>query len=401
MTRRSGVTIPAGFMAAGLWCGVKKKGAGLDLALIVSDRPATASGVFTTNQVKGAPVLWNQKALRGGAARAIVVNSGNANVMTATADGDTARMAEAVGEFYGFPAGQTLVASTGVIGQPMPMEKILKGIGALAPTVSPRGGCDAARAIMTTDLVMKESSAKTAIGGKSVAVGGCAKGSGMIHPNMATMLAFITTDAAVTKAVAKELVKRAADRSFNRITVDGDTSTSDMLLFMANGAAGAPVIDTASGKRYEALLEAVSKVCVDLAKKVVRDGEGATKFVTVTVTGAAKEKDAEKVAKAIATSSLVKTALFGEDANWGRIFMAAGNAGVAFDPARLTLSIGGAPIFKNGGLVSPDWEKKVAPRLKKPEVDIHLDLGGGGGEAQVWTCDFSYDYVKINGDYRS
>ncbi len=401
MTQRGGVTTPAGFMAGGLWCGVKKKEAGADLALIVSDRPATVAGVFTQNQVKGAPVLWSQQVVKSGQAKAIVANSGNSNVMTATADDDCRTMAESVARFYGVPASDVLVASTGVIGQPLPIEAIIKGIDALAPTVSPRGGSDAARAIMTTDLTPKESCVKLTLGGKNVAVGGCAKGSGMIHPNMATMLCFVTTDATIGKAALKELTKRAADVSFNRISVDGDSSTSDMLIVLANGAAGTPIIEKPTGKRFAQLLDAVTEVCVDLAKKIVLDGEGATKFITVRVTGAAKEKDAALVAKSIATSNLVKTALFGEDANWGRILMAAGNAGVKFDPAKIALTISGAPVFSDGALAAADWEEKVAPLLKKREITLALDLGLGDKSADVWTCDLSYDYVKINGDYRT
>lgn len=401
MIQRGGVTAPAGYLAGGLWCGVKKEGAGLDLALIVSDRPATVAGVFTQNQVKGAPVTWSQQVVRSGSAKAIVANSGNSNVMTATADDDCRTMAASVGQFYDVPATDVVVASTGVIGKPLPIDAIVKGIVTLAPTVSPRGGSDAARAIMTTDLAPKESSAKISVGSKTVTVGGCAKGSGMIHPNMATMLCFVTTDAAISKAALKDLTKRAADASFNRITVDGDSSTSDMLIVMANGASGAAVIEKPTGKKFAQLLTAVTEVCVDLAKKIVVDGEGATKFVTVRVTGAAKEKEAALVARSIATSNLVKTALFGEDANWGRILMAAGNAGVKFDPAKISLRISGAPVFADGGLVSDDWEQGVAPLLKARDIELALDLGQGDKEADVWTCDLSYDYVKINGDYRT
>ncbi|VAX16107.1 Glutamate N-acetyltransferase @ N-acetylglutamate synthase [hydrothermal vent metagenome] len=398
--KRSGVTAPKGFMAAGGACGVKPDGS-FDLALIASDRPAVAWGVFTKNVVKGAPVIVSKENLRSKTSRVIVVNSGNANVLAENDYKNAKAMAQTAAEFVGCAPREAFVASTGVIGQPLPIEKVLKGIETIAPYLRPSGGKDAAKAIMTTDLAAKEAQAELKIGSKDVLVGGVAKGSGMIHPSMATMLAFVTTDAAISRPVLKKLVKEANEASFNRITVDGDTSTSDMLLVMANGASGAELIDKPSGQRYAKLLSAVTSVCVDLARKVVKDGEGATKFVSVKVTSAKTEKAAKSVAMSIARSSLVKTALFGEDANWGRILCAAGYAGVNFDPSKISLNICGKPVFQNGKLVSADWEKKVAPLLKKRDVEISLDLGGGNASAEVWTCDLSHDYIRINTEYRN
>ncbi|MBI5816417.1 MAG: bifunctional glutamate N-acetyltransferase/amino-acid acetyltransferase ArgJ [Nitrospinae bacterium] len=396
----SGVTAPKGFAAGGIHCGVKKTAA-KDLAVIISLKPAVASGVFTRNSVKGAPVIWSREVARRGGAMGIVANSGNSNVLTKEGYVHAGRMAAAVAKHIGCGPEKIFVASTGVIGQPLPIEKVEKGVAALMPNLSRIGGGDAAEAIMTTDLVKKEFSAHTAVGGKTVTIGGCAKGSGMISPSMATMLAFITTDAAMSKAAVRDLTKRACDASFNRVTVDGDTSTSDMLLVMANGASGAPLIAKPSGAAYSKVLEKVTQACVHLAQEVVRDGEGATKFISVAVKGAASQKAAERVAMAIAKSPLVKTAFFGQDANWGRILCAAGYSGVPIDPSRVTLSIGGVTIFRKGGLVSGDWEKKASARLKLRDIAMVIDLGAGAASTEVWTCDFSYDYIRINADYRT
>ncbi len=400
MAKRSGVTVPAGFSAGGYHCGIKKDGKP-DLGMIVSDRPAVAWAVFTDNRVKGAPVLLSQKHLRSAVVNGVVINSGNSNVMTLNGMRDAERMADGMASNFGWKRNQILVASTGVIGEPLPIEKIESGINTLAPALKATGGLDLAEAITTTDLAIKEKAVRIQLGDKKVAVGGAAKGSGMIHPSMATMLAFVTTDATVTKPVLKELVKRSCDQSFNRISVDGDTSTSDMFMVMANGASGAPMIDKPSGKLYSALLDAVTSVSTDLAKKIVKDGEGATKFVTVRVTGARSVKDADLTAMSIARSNLVKTALFGQDANWGRIVMAAGNSGARFDPEKLSLKICKAPVFTNGALVTAGWESRVAPRLKFKDILIELDLGAGPASSEVWTCDLSYDYIRINADYRS
>jgi glutamate N-acetyltransferase/amino-acid N-acetyltransferase len=402
MKRRSGVTKPIGFMAGGIDCGIKKDKT-KDLALIVSDRPAKAWGVFTTNNIKGAPVIISKEHLRSPFARGIVVNSGNANTantFTIKAVDHAIRMTKAVAISLGCEPRSIFVASTGVIGKPLPISKIERGIAKLSGEISVYGGADAAEAIMTTDLVIKESHASFKIGSKKVTVGGCSKGSGMIHPNMATMLAFVTMDAAVSRSVLKDIVKRANEDSFNKITVDGDTSTSDMFIALANGASGAPLIEKPRGKRYSLLLDKVTLVCVDLAKAVVRDGEGATKFVTVNVTGARSEKDAILIAKSIAKSSLVKTAMFGQDANWGRILCAAGYAGPPIDASKITIKLCGVTAFKQGSLPK-DFEARVKPMMKKSNITISLDLGAGKATAQVWTCDMSYDYIRINTDYRS
>ncbi len=400
MGKRSGVTAAKGFIAGGLHCGVKKVNEP-DLAMIVSDPPAVGWGVFTTNRVKGAPVVVSRSHLRSRYIRGVVANSGNSNTLTENALRDAKRMAVKAAEMTGCRAGQMIVASTGVIGQPLPIRKIENGIAELAPTLDEKGGAAAAKAIMTTDLVSKEASASYMAGRRKITVGGCAKGSGMVHPNMATMLCFVTTDAAISKNALKALTKEANAASFARVTVDGDTSTSDMLIILANGASGAPMIDKPSGARYRALVKNVCKVCADLAKKVAMDGEGATKFITVAVKGAKRETDAKKTAMAVAKSSLVKTAMFGEDANWGRILCAVGYCGAPIDPERITLKIGGITVYRNGAVAAGDWEKRLAPKLKNRNIRIDIDLGAGKAGAEVWTCDLSYDYVKINADYRT
>ncbi len=400
MAKANGVTAPEGYLAGGVHCGLKEDGA-KDLAMIVSDRPATAWGVFTKNRIKGAPVIVTRSHLRSGAARGIVVNSGNANTLTRNGIQTATRMATAASRVVGCSTREILVASTGVIGKPLPIEKVEAGIASLGAKLKPGGGAAAAEAIMTTDLVRKECSARMSVGSKPVIIGGCAKGSGMIHPNMATMLGFITTDAAVSKEALKDLVKRANADSFGLVTVDGDTSTSDMLLIMANGASGSPCITAAKGKRYSELVDCVTGVCADLAKKVARDGEGATKFITVTVNGAKTDKAARAIAMSIAKSNLVKTAMFGQDANWGRILCAAGAAGQQIDADRVALKICGVTVFANGGLADDGWESRVTAKLKSKEIPIHVDVACGDGSARVWTCDMSYDYIRINADYRS
>ncbi|MBI4665637.1 MAG: bifunctional glutamate N-acetyltransferase/amino-acid acetyltransferase ArgJ [Nitrospinae bacterium] len=401
MSLRTGVTFAEGYLAGGTHCGVKKDGASKDLAIILSEKPAVVWGVFTTNRITGSSVVWSRDCLKSRNVQAIVVNSGNSNVLTRQGYAHTQRMARAVAKKAGVKESQVIVASTGVIGQPLPIEKVEIGIETLFPQISAEGGAGAAEAIMTTDIRQKIMDATLSIGGKTVKVGGCAKGAGMISPSMATMLAFVTTDAALTKPVIKDLTRRACEMSFNRITVDGDTSTSDMFVIMANGASGAPLIDKPSGKRYDELLGKVTGVCQHLAHEIVRDGEGATKFAVIKVTGAVTGKAAKQVGMSIAKSPLVKTALFGQDANWGRILCAAGYSGVNMSAEKLTLKIGGITVFAKGGLARDDWETIVAPKLKEPNVEISLDLGMGGAQAEVWTCDLTYDYIRINADYRT
>lgn len=400
MSNRTGVTAPIGFLAAGAHCGIKKDKI-KDLALIFSDRPATAWGVFTTNIVKGAPVIVSKEHIKHPATRAIVINSGNANTVARNDLANAKRMAKTAAECLGISLKETLVASTGVIGEELPIKIVERGILELAPYLKPGGGRDAAQAMMTTDTVIKEATAKLKLGSKNVTIGSCAKGAGMIHPNMATMLAIITTDAALTKPVLKDMVRRANAVSFDCISVDGDVSTSDMFIVMANGASGAPLIEKSSGQRYSKILDKVTGVCVDLAQQIARDGEGATKFITVDVTGAAGYGSAKKVAMSIAASSLVKTAMFGEDANWGRILSSAGYAGVPFDLKKVTLKIGNVTLYRKGVAISGDRAKKVKALIKKKDIAVSLDLGQGRAKARVWTCDLSYDYIKINADYRT
>ena len=397
---RSGTTFAGGYRAGGLYCGIKKDQK-KDLAIIASDRPAVAWALLTTNRVKGAPVLVTRAHLRSPLTRAIVVNSGNANTVTPEGLAHARAMTSAVGRALGCPPSQVLIAATGVIGQSLPIEKVICGIEALVPALSPEGGSDAAEAILTTDTSIKEAQVEFNSSGAQVRIGGCAKGAGMIHPSMATLLVFLTTDATVSRPVLRDVLTCANDASFHRITIDGDTSTSDTLVLMANGASGAAEIMESSGADYEQLLGGVTEICQDLARQVVRDGEGATKFITVQVTGAASEKYSRQVAMTIARSTLVKAALFGEDANWGRILCAAGYAGVPIQAARLTLHINNVLIMRDGALTKEAWEQCVAPTLKNRDIAVHLNLGAGVHSSEVWTCDLSYDYVRINAHYRT
>lgn len=395
-----GVTAATGFHAGGTASGIKKNGAP-DLAMIFSERPAVAAGVFTTNIVQAAPVLLSKSYLtQEPFMRAVIINSGNANACTGIAGYNAAvAMTEAAGRMIGTRAEEVLVASTGVIGAPLPVEKIAETLAKKPDFLSEKSGKEAARAIMTTDTFPKEAAVRLVMDGVIVHVGGMAKGSGMIHPQMATMLGFITTDLAIDRPLLQQALQRAAQLTFNRITVDGDTSTNDCLLALANGAAGNRPVTT-SGAAYEVFLEALVHVCRELARMIVRDGEGATKFVTINVRGARTEQEAEKIAKSIAGSNLVKTAIFGEDANWGRILAAVGYAGVPFDPGRVEISLGALPVCRGGmGLCFDEKEAKAI--LQAKEITIEVRLGEGVETATVWTCDLSYDYVKINGSYRT
>ncbi|KJS75205.1 MAG: ornithine acetyltransferase [Desulfotomaculum sp. BICA1-6] len=393
-----GVTAPQGFSAAGVAAGIKngKK----DVALLVSDRPAAAAGVFTTNRVKAFPVLVSMRHLEDGSARAVVANSGNANACNGPqGEGDALSMIAQAASLLGIPADQVLVASTGVIGQPMPMDKVLDGIRRAAAELNPQGGADAATAIMTTDTVLKEEAVTLELDGCPVTVGGMAKGSGMIHPNMATMLAFVATDAAISPGLLQQALKQVVDRTFNMITVDGDTSTNDAVLALANGAAGNPPIE-AEGPAYAAFCAALEAVCRKLAVAVARDGEGATKLLEVRVLGAATDDDARLVAKSVAASSLVKSAVFGEDANWGRVLCAAGYSGAAFNPEAVDIYLGEIKVAENGGALPFD-EEAAALVLAQKEVVFTIDLKQGPAQATAWGCDLTYDYVRINGSYRT
>jgi len=396
-TLPGGATAPVGFRAGGASCGVRGSG-GPDLGLLVSERPCDAAAVFTRNAFKGAPLGVTREAVEAGGLRAVVVNSGNANAATGSRGAEDAyAMQGAVGEALGVQAGRVAVASTGVIGEHLPMDRVTSGIREASAGLS-GDGTPFAEAILTTDARTKEAAVQVEAGGKTVTVGGTAKGSGMIHPNMGTMLAFLTTDAAVEPGCLQETLNRATNRSFNRVTVDGDTSPSDMALLLANGAAGNEPLTTASAD-FPALSEAVEAVTRTLAKEIARDGEGATRLVEVVVEGAESEELAAALAKSVVGSNLVKAAVFGEDANWGRVLTAMGYAGVPFDPDGLELWFGPVKVFEGAPVLHETAEANAA--LATGEVRITARLGEGGASATAWGCDLSYEYVRINGSYRT
>jgi glutamate N-acetyltransferase/amino-acid N-acetyltransferase len=393
------VTSPEGFLAGAIHSGIKKDG-GLDLTIICSDRPASIAGVFSKNQVKSATVPLSQKVVEGVFGRAIVANSGNANSVTGEQGEKDARvMAITTAKALSISAHEVAVASTGTIGVHMPMDSIVDGIERLAPTLSPDGGDNAAKAIMTTDTCAKKVAVKVPLSVGEITIGGMAKGSGMICPNMATMLAFITTDAKIEPAFLSRALDAANKSTFNSITVDGDCSTNDMVLLMANGAADAAPIDELSGD-YTRFFEGLRHVCAQLAEMIVRDGEGATTLVRIHVDGAVNEVDAQQVAKKIANSLLVKTAIFGNDANWGRIIMAVGNAGVTINPDIIDIRFGDIVMLEAGCPRQFDEEQATA-YLSQKEIDITVDLNMGTESATVLTCDLSYDYIEINASYRT
>ena len=393
-----GVTAPKGYRAAGIAAGLKASGLP-DLALIVSDGAAIAAGVFTTNQVQAACVTYcRQQLQRQATAQAILCNSGQANAGTG-AQGWAAVLAKAkwIGDALGIPADQVLIASTGVIGQQIPLEKVRVAIPNLLASLSPTGSDPAATAILTTDLVKKSIALETQIGDRPVRIGGIAKGSGMIHPHMATLLAFVTCDATVSPHLWQQMVRRAADCSFNQITVDGDTSTNDMLLALANGQSRTPAI-TEMGPEASRLEGMLTEVCTHLAKAVARDGEGATCLIEVQVRGTSDDAAARKIARTIAGSMLTKAAVFGRDPNWGRIAGAAGRAGVSFNAEQLEIRLGEFLLMQQG--TPQEFDRSAASNyLKQDPVVIALKVGEGSGVGQAWGCDLSYDYVKINAEY--
>ncbi|HWE62811.1 MAG TPA: bifunctional glutamate N-acetyltransferase/amino-acid acetyltransferase ArgJ [Chloroflexota bacterium] len=399
ITRRTitgGVTAAHDFLAAGTACGIKKTPDALDLGIVLSGRPATVAATFTRNRAAAAPVQLCRERLRAGRARAVVANSGNANACTGEQGRrDAAAMARLTAARYGLDEGEVWVLSTGVIGVPLPMARVEQGIAQCAP--SRDGGDDFARAILTTDTRTKSIALELDCAGVPVRLGGVAKGSGMIHPNMATMLSLLTTDAAVAPGFLQAALSRAVDRSFNLISVDGDSSTNDTVLLLANGAAGGPTIDAqhAGAALFEA---ALADACTYLAREVARDGEGARSLVEVRVRGAASEHDAHAIGRAVTLSPLVKTAVFGGDPNWGRVICAAGNAGVAFEPEQASLFLHDICLFRQG-LGVPFDRARAADLLRQPEVTFTLDLGLGNGNAIAWSCDLSYDYVRINAEY--
>lgn len=402
-----GVTAPKGYRAAGITAGLKPSGAP-DLALIVSEGDAIAAGIFTTSQVRAACVDYCRERLADKpSARAILVNAGQANAATGAAGRqDADDCAQLLADTLGIEPEAILLASTGVIGQRIAMDAMRSGIPQVVAALSETGGPTAAQSILTTDLVVKTIALETEIAGRPVRMGGMAKGSGMIHPNMATMLAFVTCDAAVSPQLWQEMLSRAGDRTFNQVTVDGDTSTNDSLFALTNGQSRTPAI-TQWGPEAEVLEAMLTEVCGHLARAIARDGEGATCLVEVAVSGAADEKAAQRVAKTIAGSSLVKSAIFGRDPNWGRIAGAAGRAGVKFDQQDLRIELGefvlmdqGQPqpfdrVAANGYLTA----KAAGAYLQDDTVEIRVSIGSGPGRAKAWGCDLSYDYVRINAEY--
>lgn len=394
-----GVVAPLGFLASGVSAGLKKQDK-RDLALIVAESTVPAAAVFTTNSVAAAPIIVSRRHVAGGVARAVVINAGNANACTGEqGERDAAATAESLAAEIGCPPEAVIVSSTGVIGVPLPVEKILSAMPEAVRALDSRSGDDAATAIMTTDTFAKQTAVSLDLGGRRITVGGMAKGSGMIAPNMATMLAVITTDAPLTSAACDAALRSSVATTFNRVTVDMDTSTNDMCVLLASGAAGGVVIEP-GGPEFEAVEQAVHEVALELARMIARDGEGATKLVTVTVAGAASTADAERAAFAVANSPLVKTALFGNDANWGRVAMAIGRSGAHLDPDRFDIDLAGIAVCRAGAAVGFD-EDEALQALRQPEVTVAVDLHVGDREATVWTCDLTYEYVRINGEYRS
>lgn len=395
-----GITAPVGFRAAGLHCGIKKPGL-LDLALIVSECSGPIAGLFTTNKVVAAPVILDRHHLRHGRGRAILVNSGNANACTGSAGLLAARQtASRLAKALGVPTQQVFVGSTGVIGRTLPVDRILKALPDLVHGLSVRGGAQAARAILTTDLKPKSVVRRARINGRMVTIGGIAKGSGMIHPEMATMLGYLTTDAAITQKALQRALREAVDASFNCISVDGDTSTNDTVLCLSNGMADNRQIKEGS-PAFRQFTRLLTEACEPLALAICRDGEGVTKVVKIEVVGAASLRQARAVARTIGTSNLVKTALFGEDANWGRVMAAVGRAGVPVDPSKISLSFGGIPMVRRGVGLGLHAERRIAKVFQRKEFTITVGLGHGSHCAHLWTTDLSYDYVRINASYRS
>ena len=401
-----GVCAAQGFKAGGIHVGVKTKATWKkDVALIVSDVDCSAAAVFTKNVVKAAPIHVDMKHLADGKARAVIANSGNANACAPQGEENAIRMCQAAAKAIGCKGEDVLVSSTGVIGQTLNIQVIEDGVAELYAVLeaSAEGSDAAAHAIMTTDTVKKEVAVETTIGGKTVRMGGIAKGSGMIHPNMGTMLCFLTTDCAISSAMIKTALLETVNVSFNRISVDGDTSTNDTCVVLANGLAGNAEI-TEKGEDYAAFLEALQALCVELAKKMAADGEGAKHLMTCTVNGAADEAQAETIAKSVIGSALTKCAIFGADANWGRVLCAMGYSGEQFDPDKVDIcfasAAGEVTVCAQGrGLdFDEDLAKKV---LSEHDVEINITMGEGEAACTCWGCDLTYDYVQINGDYRT
>jgi glutamate N-acetyltransferase/amino-acid N-acetyltransferase len=388
-----------GFKAAGIACGLKKNG-GKDLALILSTTPAVAAGVFTKNRVQAASVTLSRRTVKKAKPiRAIVINSGNANACIGKQGmTDCVTLIDRLAKELAVSKDEILIASTGVIGVPLPPDTLTDGVPELVKQCSAKGIGDAAEAIMTTDLAPKTAVARFSLGAKKIVIGGIAKGSGMIHPNMATMLGFVQTNALIDQPTLQKALVEANEASFNSITVDGDTSTNDTFIVLANGQAGNKPIKAGS-KEYALFTAKLTEVSKSLAFQIVKDGEGATKFVTVSVTGAKTKNHAKKVAESVATSALVKTAIFGEDPNWGRIICAIGYAGVPIAPERIVIRLNGATLYENDNPTKHASMDSLRRKMQKPTLLIAIDLNVGNASAEMYTCDFSYDYVRINAEY--
>lgn len=398
-----GITSPKGFLAGATYCGFKSKNPEKpDLAVIYSEKEATCAAVFTTNIFCAAPVILDREILKKGKARAVVINSGIANAATGQKGIDNAKAVEKKAEeLLGLGEDQVFVSSTGVIGQQLPVEKALKGLEKIVPTLSREQGTDAAYAIMTTDTVKKESAMEVEFSGGKVTIGAMAKGSGMIHPNMATMLVYITTDAKIEQAELQKYLSASVDDTFNMLSVDGDTSTNDSLFLIANGASGVEIKTKEDKEKFAKLIK---EICLDITLRIARDGEGATHMIVSHANNLPTDKDARLVAKSIVCSSLVKTAIYGKDANWGRIMAAAGYSGAKFDVSKADCFLGskaGKIAVMEGGFGTDFDEDKAKEILSEEEIYITVDLHDGDACATAYGCDLTYDYVKINGDYRS
>ena len=397
------ITSPKGFLAGACYVGVKsRKSEKPDVAILYSQEPAACAALFTTNKFCAAPVLLGREVLKKGKARAVVINSGNANAATGEQGLANAKKVEVLAEeLLGLGEDEVFVSSTGVIGQQLPVDKVLEGVRRIVPELSAGKGTDAAWAIMTTDLVKKEVAYELELSGGTIRIGAMAKGSGMIHPNMATTLSYVTTDAKVEAAVLQPLLKAAADKSFHMLTVDGDTSTNDSLFLFANGASGVAVETEEDKAAFAALLD---DICIDMARRIASDGEGATHLMIVEAKGLPTEQDARLVARSIAGSTLFKAAVFGRDANWGRIMAAAGYSGADVDPTKadcILKSAAGEVAVMEAGFGTDFSEELAKAVLTEHDITVVVDFHSGDGQATAFGCDLTYDYVKINGDYRS
>ena len=397
--KKAGVTYPQGFQAAGVKAGIKKSG-NLDVAVIYTEQEAAVAGTFTQNAVASAPVRASKKVIATGMAHAITANAGCANACTGEqGEKDAAAMQDITATALGCKADDVVVASTGVIGVNLPMDKMENGIKQAVKELSTEGSENAGKAIITTDTYSKACATEITLGGKEVRFGAIAKGSGMIQPNMATMLCFITTDAAIDSKLLQKALSEIVEVSFNMISIDGDMSTNDMVIVLANGAAGNAKI-TEENDDYKLFKATLQNICQELSKKIAADGEGATKFLTISVTGARNFAEAKTIGMSVAKSPLVKTAFFGEDPNWGRVICAVGYAGIPMDPNKTVVKFGDIPVYANGVGAAYD-EAELRKVMEAHDIVIGIDMGEGDAKADIWSCDFSYEYVKINGEYHT